>query len=95
MVEWVVPPVGLIEPVVAPEFFIDGVGAIEMIGACVRIYYCVDQMPLEVVGAPQKIVTLKIVRPVTGIPASIGRLAQCLNIERSPDIQPGRPRLVR
>lgn len=99
MVEWIIPPVGLIEPVPAPEFYIDGIGAVEMIGACVRIYYFVDQMPLEVGGVPaQKIVALKIVRPIESIPAAIIRLATCLaTAERSPGVHSGppfKPRLV-
>lgn len=98
MVSWIIPPVGLIEPAPAPEFFITSVGAIELIGECIRVYYCIDQLPLEAGSAmAQTVVALKIVRPVCSIPAAISRLAQCLISERSPDIQTGpfRPRVVR
>jgi hypothetical protein len=92
MTAWIVPPVGLIEPVVAPEFYVDGIGAIEMVGNCVRIYLVTEQMPLEASGNPQKIVSVKIIGPLPNVPGVIGQLAQCLS-----GIFPGPPgpRLVR
>jgi hypothetical protein len=77
---WIVPPCsGLIEPALAPEFFIDGVGAIEKIGDCIRVYFCAEQMPLEAAGLPpQKIVTVKIVRPLASLPTTMVSFMQCL-----------------
>jgi hypothetical protein len=77
---WIVPPCpGLIEPAMAPEFFIDGVGAIEKIGDCIRIYFCAEQMPIEAGGAPaHKIVTVKIVRPLASVPIAMASFMRCL-----------------
>lgn len=98
MVEWIVPPAGMIEPAPAPEFYVDDVGAIEHIGSNVRIYFCAMQLPLEAgCIAPQKIVQVRIVRPVCAIPGAIIRLASCLTSERSPDVSfrpPFKPRVV-
>lgn len=79
MAHWIIPPERMIEPVVAPEFFVDGIGAIEAVGARVRAYYYVEQMPLEAGnGPPQRILTVKIVRPMAAVADSIGRMARCL-----------------
>jgi len=99
MCAWIIPPVaGLIEPSIAPEFYVDGFGAIELIGSCIRIYCCTQQMPLEAKGEPQLVVAAKIIRPIAHIPIGIGQLAQCLMLtERTPDIHVTgqRPHLVR
>jgi hypothetical protein len=99
MCAWIVPPkAGLIEPAIAPEFFIDGCGAVELIGSCVRFYLCAEQLPLEAASSgAQSIVLVKIVRPLAGIPDTIAQLAQCLTDHRGPDQRPGapfRPRVV-
>lgn len=36
---WILKPQGLVEPVPAPEFFIDGVGAIEECNGLLRVFY--------------------------------------------------------
>jgi hypothetical protein len=99
MAQWIIPPVGVIEPVPAPEFYVEDIGGIELIWPCVRVLYCTRQLPLEAApGCAQKIVSVKIIRPIDTIPAAISRLVQCLNLERSPDIHSGgnwTPRVVR
>lgn len=90
---WVVPPVtGLIEPAIAPEFVVDGIGAVEVHNGNLRIYLFSNQMPLELGPglAPQKVIACKIVGPVTNIPAAIGQLASCL-VQKA---EPWRPRVV-
>lgn len=95
MSRWIIPPIaGLIEPSVVPEFFMDGVGAIELLGPCVRIYCCAEQLPLEAAGEMQKVVVLKIVRPIHGIPESIVHMARCLNPGPETKETGARPRLV-
>jgi hypothetical protein len=88
----------LIEPAAAPEFFIDGCGAVELVGSCVRFYLCAEQLPLESgLGGAQNIVLVKIVRPLAGIPDTIAQLARCLTQVQSQEIHPGgpfRPRVV-
>lgn len=95
---WIVPPaIGLIEPSPAPEFFTDNVGAIELIGDYIRVFYCTEQLPLEVdMHAAQRVVAVKIVRPITAIPDAISRLAMCLrgNDRALPVNGPRGPRLV-
>ena len=96
MPEWIVQPQGMIEPAPAPEFYIDGVGGIELIGACIRVYCIVEQLPLEAMGGhAQKIVVAKIVRPLRTVPSAIIRMAQCLGAEsQTLPPKPSKPRLV-
>ena len=77
---WVVAPSGLIEPVMAPEVYVDGIGAIELIDSGnIRIHLVCEQLPLEAAcGVPQKVVVAKIVGPVLNVPLVIGQLAMCL-----------------
>ena len=92
MTSWVIPPVGLIEPVPAPEFYIDGIGAIELFGACVRMHLYSQQMPLECAGGPsQKVVMVKVVRPIVALPCAIGQVAQCLMLHDLPILARGPP----
>lgn len=103
MTQWIVQPSGLIEPVPAPEFYIDGIGAIELFGACVRMHLFSHQMPLEGGNSPaQKVVMVKIIRPVNTLPCSIGQVAKCLFADGVPITEipgpygPGcKPQLVR
>lgn len=99
MSAWIVPPVvGLIEPSVAPEFYIDGTGAIERIGDSLRFYLSVKQLPLEAGPCePHHVVIVKIVRPIRGLTHSALQLLQCLDCDNLPDCQQGpwKPRFVR
>lgn len=93
-VVWIVPPIaGLIEPMPVPEVFIDAIGGIELVaGGWVRLYGCSEQMPLEAGSErPQRIVQVKIVRPLVTIPEAILGMARCLCSERTPGIVPGGP----
>jgi len=96
---WIVPPVpGLIEPSVAPEFFVDGAGAIERIGDSIRFYLSAAQLPLEAgANRPHHIVMVKIVRPLRGLNRTAMQLMQCIDCDSLPDCQQGpwTPRLVR
>ena len=96
MCAWIIPPVaGLIEPSITPEFYIDCIGAAEILDSCIRYYLCAEQMPLESgAGPPLKVVTMKIVAPISVIPVTMAKLAQCMVGVRSPDVYKG-PRLVR
>lgn len=97
MPEWIIPPiVGLIEPALAPEFTVDLIGAIELLGSDIRVHYCSTQLPLELpTGGVQHPVILKVRRPLQSIPSAIVRLAQCLDGERlAPKINGPWPRLV-
>jgi hypothetical protein len=99
MSAWIIPPiVGLIEPCLAPEFFIDSIGGIERVGDSIRIYYCAEQLPLETVGGiTQQIVAVKIRRPLSSVPQAIVRLARCLDCDFAPraGAPDWQPRLVR
>lgn len=95
---WLIPPNGLIEPAPAPEFYTDGCGAIEMFGVCVRFHLYSEQMPLEYVGGlPQKIVVVKIVRPIKMLPRTLIQITKCLWPDDPPCMRPdgGKPHLVR
>lgn len=96
---WIVPPIPrLIEPSVAPEYFIDGAGAIERIGDSLRFYLSAAQLPLEVGGCePHHVVMVKIVRPIRGLSHTAMQLMQCLDCDSLPDCQrgPWTPRVVR
>lgn len=99
MSDWIVLPIaGLIEPVPAPEYFIEKVGAVELIpGGAVRFYLCATQRQVEApADKPVHSVILRIVQPLLGIPEDIEMLARCL-IERAPGIVPSpwQPHLVR
>jgi len=79
MAFWVVPPVGLIEPVPAPEFYIDRIAAIELIGADARVYLASEHLSLEVEGAtPQNIVSVKVRGPLLQLPIILAQLVSCL-----------------
>ena len=80
MRQWIVPPNGEIEPAPAPEFYIDDIGPIELFGANVRLHCYSEQLPLECAAGfpPQRVVVVKIVRPLRSVAPSIGKLAQCL-----------------
>lgn len=99
MSAWIIPPcAGLIEPSVAPEFFIDGAGAIERIGDSLRFYLSAKQLPLEAgCGEAQHVVIVKIVRPIRGLSRTAIQLMQCIDCESLPNCQQGpwTPRLVR
>lgn len=95
MSRWIIAPSGLIEPVPAPEIFIDGIGAIEaMPGGNLRYYLIQKQLPIESAAAdPQKIVVVKVVGPLVNVPIYIGQLATCVWREDEPP--PPGPRLVK
>lgn len=95
MSRWIIAPTGLIEPVPAPEIFVDGIGAIEAIGGGNLRYYLIQkQLPIErAVENPQKIIVAKIVGPLGNVPTYIGQLATCVWPEDEPP--PAGPRLVK
>ena len=80
MCAWIVPPIAdLIEPAIAPEFYVDNIGGIELTHGCIRILLYAEQMPLEAGSAePGKIVQCKLIGPLSSVPQAIGQLAQCL-----------------
>jgi hypothetical protein len=76
---WIIRPSGLIEPVPAPESYVEDIAAIELIGGCVRLYLATEQLPLEAAEAVQQhILGAKMVVPIIRIPTIIGELAKCL-----------------
>ena len=92
---WIIAPSGLIEPVPAPEIYVDGIGAIEAVGGGDLRYYLVqEQLPIEgELHVLQKVVVAKIIAPHANVPFHIAQLAQCI----APDISvapSGKPRLV-
>jgi hypothetical protein len=96
MVAWILPPNGLIEPVPAPEIYVDGIGAIELLTpGTVRVHLIAEQLPIESpVGIPQKVVVVKVVGPMLNLPMTIGQLAMALI--REPVRMPERgPHLVK
>ena len=90
MCAWIVPPAeGLCEPVIAPEIVADGIGAVEYNNGQIRLYLYAEQMELGGrTEVPSKVITVKIVGPLSNVPAAIGQLARCL-ILRGPSIVPG------
>jgi hypothetical protein len=99
MSRWVIAPSGLIEPVPAPEIYVEDIAAIELIGGCVRLYLASEQLPLEAADAVQQhILGAKMVVPIMRVPMIIGELAKCLGpilAETELPARPGHPRLVR
>jgi len=98
MPHWIVPPDGLIEPSPAPEFYVTEVGAIELVGQCIRLHFVAEQMPLEAVcGLPQKVVVVKVVRPIFNLPGTLIKIAQCMACDGPMNLRPsgGKPHLVR
>jgi len=84
MCAWVVAPLaGLIEPSLAPEFYVDGIGAAEVLNGCIRFYLFSEQMMVETANAaPQKVVQFKAIVPVAALPVAMAQLAQCLLPQR-------------
>lgn len=79
MSNWIIRPSGLIEPVPVPEFYVDGCAGIEAYGACVRLHFYSEQMPLEAApGIPQKVAVVKIVRPLATMPQTMMQFAKCM-----------------
>ncbi len=102
MAEWIFGPIeGMIEPSIAPEFFITDIGGLELIGNNnIRVHYCVEQLSMDPGGDTLRITKVKIVRPVSTIPKALVRLAaaQCRILGYdAPEInlQGPWPRLVR
>ncbi len=77
---WIIPPVaGFIDNGMAPEIYIDGIGAIEFLNGNIRVYLIAEQARLANAKEPEhSLVTAKIIGPATQIPQVIGQLAQCL-----------------
>lgn len=77
---WIIPPVaGFIDSGVAPEFYVDNIGGIEIANGNVRVYLISEQARLEAGDtASHKLVTVKLVGPLLNVPQIIGQLAQCL-----------------
>lgn len=77
---WIIPPVsGLIETAAVPEFFVDGIGAIELTNGNIRLYLFSDQLPLDSRDTTRThVVALKLVGPLSNVPQCIGQLASCL-----------------
>lgn len=93
MSQWIVPPVGIIEPVPAPEIYTDGIGAIEISGENVVCYFIRDQLTIENPhGERQRVLVAKLIRPLASVPVSIGQLAQCCF--RTPPMTGFKPKIV-
>lgn len=100
MSRWVIAPHGLIEPVSAPEFFVTGIGAAELLDSGgFRFYLINQQLPIEAPnGQPQRVLQCRIVGPAMRIPKVISQLATCMMArEPAEEIppQPARPRVVK
>lgn len=100
MSQWIVPPVGLIEPVPAPEIYVDDFAAIELIGNnMVCLHGVVYRQSIESAEAPtQSIVVVRMLRPIASIPVVTSRIMQILMPRgEAPPILPfgGKPHLVR
>lgn len=98
MTRWIVPPIeGLIEPAIAPEFMVDDVGAIELIGEDqIRIYHYSRQRLLEDPDRQTFVVAVKIRQPIAVLPRRMARMAECL--AGNPPLvgaAPWTPRIVR
>lgn len=91
---WIVPPIaGLMEPAIAPEFFIDGIGAVELVGAThVCLYFYREQLPLDG-GEAVRTVIYKSIVPLASLPANLAKLAHCLAQMEGPP-ERSRPRAV-
>ena len=71
---WIIqPPVDLIEPVPAPEIYIDDIAAVEINGSCARVICCTYEM-VPGSDALQKIVKVIIRRPAEGALRAAGIL---------------------
>lgn len=100
---WIVPPIaGLIEPVPAPEIFIDDIGVVEACGPTIRIGYYCEEGPLFS-GGQQNVVKLWLRRPLVRTPAILRKIAAInefmIGMGHMPPAPPGRgpysgPRLV-
>lgn len=94
MSTWIVAPsAAMIDPAIAPEFYVDGIGAIEISGGNLRLHLVSDQMPFGA-DSPNRIVVVKIVGPLLNVPQVIGQLAQCLWRETARPIKGPWPRAV-
>lgn len=81
MTSWIIPPIaGLIEPAMAPEFYVDKTGAVEQVGGCLRFYLATQQHALEAadLDTPHYVVVGKLIVPIVNIPKAIAQLAACL-----------------
>lgn len=97
MAFWVVPPVAnLVEPVIAPEIYVDGIGAIEFNNGSVRVYLTAEQLQVDG-DVAQHVVGAKIIGLVSNLPMIIGQLAMCMIARRDEPAKPppNRPHLVR
>lgn len=78
---WVMPPIaGLIEPVPAPEIYIDGIGAIEVAGGMARVFLYAEELSISG-GETSLIVKAIIRRPVKNVGQAIGSLASLAHAE--------------
>lgn len=94
---WIVPPPpDLHEFTIAPEIYVENIGALEFIDGNIRAYLYAEQLPLEARGASQKLVAVRLIGPARNVPRIIGQLAMCcLSDEGNNSFVPKGPRLVR
>lgn len=80
MSAWVIPPIpGFLDTGVAPEFYIDSIGGMEISNGNVRVYLISTQARMDPDGAAShKLVQVKLVGPLLNVPQIIGQLAMCL-----------------
>lgn len=78
---WVMPPIaGLIEPVPAPEIYIDGIGAIEIADHMARMFLYAEELSIAG-GETCRIVKVIIRRPAKNVAQAIGCLASLAHAE--------------
>lgn len=77
--EWIIAPSPqMLEAAIAPELFIDDIGAIEFFAGNIRLYLATHQLPLEAGNKPPlELVAAKITMPLVAVPSLIGKLARC------------------
>lgn len=99
MPRWLMPPVeGLIEPIPAPEIYVDDIGAIEIRDGIVRIYSYAEELSLHG-GPPLRVVKLIVRGPLKTMGKMlkpIGGLDHIAGGDLVPAERPcrGKPRLV-
>lgn len=93
---WIVPPERLIEPVPAPVFFVDEIGAIRVEDGIISVYYCAKRPCMELGGICDNVVEVVLQRPIASFIKSHVKMAALAEFCRNAQAHTGwRPTLIK
>ena len=71
----------LLEPVAVPDTFCSGIGAVEYLVDCLRLYFYVTQTAPGSNGPQEKVVVAKLIFPASVVPAEVLTMLAAAGVE--------------